>query len=167
MARSIISSAVGFMYGMMGIVQFAQGGMALAAGSLFRIAVGLDTPGEESHLGGEVPDIRVFNEFGKHLGMAVDPGPIGPGGFRDIKVAHFYAVDPNQQAPYVLFSGNVPSICIAYITVQWPDQNKYGWLGDWGRKCGGTWHYSYIYIEGTTRKPDCVWIGAVSIIQTF
>lgn len=165
MARSSFSGVVRFVYGIIiTTAQFAQGGNALAAGSTFRIAVGLDVPGNANHLGGEVPDIRLFNEFGGFLGMAVDPGPIGPGGFRDLKVSHFKATDPSQQATYTLFTGNVPAICIAYITIKWPDGTSYGWLGDWGKRCGGTWHYSYLYIAGTTRKPNCLWVGAVSII---
>jgi hypothetical protein len=153
-------SVFGLVSDVLGIVQFGLDNFSPpeTATSVVRIAVGLDIDGGLSNAGGDLPDVRLFNEAGKFLGLNADPGRIGDGSTVDIKVSH--NDDNGQQAPYVLFSANDDAICIAYASITWPNGDKYAWLGDWGRRCGGSWYFSNLFVNGLNSKPDCLWIDA-------
>jgi hypothetical protein len=61
---------------------------------------------------------------------------VGNGQFVDIKVSQA----DNRQPQYVeLEQVANDAICLAYVTQVWPDGNKFGWVGDWGRHCGANW----------------------------
>ncbi|RYO97129.1 hypothetical protein DL765_011298 [Monosporascus sp. GIB2] len=155
-----VFEAIGVISGVLGIIQFGIDNFAEPerVGSTVRIAVGLDYDGGLSNAGGDLPDVRLFNEAGDFLGMVADPGTVDSGGFVDITVNH--NGDSTQQATYALLSANDNAICIAYAAITWPGGEEYSWIGDWGRQCGGTWYYSNYFISGTDRKPDCIWIDA-------
>ncbi|KAI0015966.1 hypothetical protein F4780DRAFT_31477 [Xylariomycetidae sp. FL0641] len=152
--------AIGVISGVLGIIQFGMDNFPAADGSSskVRVAVGLDTEGGLQNGGGDLPDVRIFNEGGGFLGLSPDPGTVGSGGFGDVSITHDSG--DNQQATYALFSANDDAICVAFTSITWPDDNKYSWIGDWGRQCGGSWYYSNLYIQGTDHKPDCLWIDA-------
>ncbi|KAI0399197.1 hypothetical protein F4802DRAFT_611085 [Xylaria palmicola] len=127
--------------------------------SRVRIILGLDlkTPhGGETGMGGDIPDIYLWNEIGGFLGVAPDPGKVQQGRVTDVTVKH--RPGAGEQATYTLFSANDDAVCIASAAITWPDGGMYGWVGDWGHQCGGSWYYSNIYVAGT-HKPDCLWIG--------
>ncbi|KAH7327218.1 hypothetical protein BKA65DRAFT_566565, partial [Rhexocercosporidium sp. MPI-PUGE-AT-0058] len=158
MAQAAVISVIGVVSGILGIVSFAQDNFKApeAVGSVVNIAVGLDYEGGLQNAGGNLPDVRLFNEAGKFLGISKDSGDIGDGEAKDITIAH--KSGSGQQATYGLFSANDNAICVAYLTITWPDGNKYGWTGDWGEQCGGDWYYSNVFIQGSTKKPKCLWI---------
>ena len=162
-----IFEAIGVISGVLGIVQFGIDNFAEpeSKGSTVRIAVGLDYDNGLNNAGGDLPDIRLFNEAGGFLGMVADPGKVDSGGFADITVDH--DDDSTQQAAYTLFSANNDAICIAYASITWPSGDQYSWIGDWGHQCGGSWYYSNYFISGTDRKPDCLWIDAVRTCNPF
>ncbi|RYP59709.1 hypothetical protein DL771_010778 [Monosporascus sp. 5C6A] len=155
-----VFEAIGVISGVLGIIQFGIDNFAApeSVGSTVRIAVGLDYDGGLSNAGGDLPDVRLFNEAGDFIGMVADPGTVDSGGFADITIPHNGG--STQQATYALFSANDNAICIAYAAITWPGGDEYSWIGDWGRQCGGTWYYSNYFISGTDRKPDCMWIDA-------
>ncbi|KAK0649828.1 hypothetical protein B0T16DRAFT_457202 [Cercophora newfieldiana] len=124
-------------------------------GSVVKISVGLDGNGL-SEAGGDLPDVRLFNNFGEFLGLAVDTGTIGDGSTGEVKVAH----SDGQQAAYTLFSANGNAICIATASITWADGSQYGWHGDWAQECLYDWYYSNIFISGTSKQPKCLWIDA-------
>ncbi|KAI1475702.1 hypothetical protein F4774DRAFT_396030 [Daldinia eschscholtzii] len=157
MAAGVIE-AIGVLSGVLGILQFGIDHFPKDDGpkSTVRITVGLDTPGGLNNAGGDLPDVRLFNEAGKFIGINVDPGYVSDGGFGDIEISH--KGDTNQQPAYALFSANNDAICIAHATVTFPGNERYTWVGDWGRQCGGTWYYSNIYVDSSNRKVDCLWI---------
>ncbi|KAL7620434.1 hypothetical protein AAE478_009429 [Parahypoxylon ruwenzoriense] len=159
MAAGIIE-AIGVISGALGIVQFGINNFAeqKSVGSSVRITVGLDTNGGLNNAGGDLPDVRLFNEAGGFLGINADPGKVKNGGFGDITIDH--KDDSTQQATYALFSANNDAICIAYASITWPNGDKYSWLGDWGHQCGGSWYYSNVFVSGSSTKPDCLWIDA-------
>ncbi|KAK1834384.1 hypothetical protein QBC39DRAFT_301213 [Podospora conica] len=126
-------------------------------GSTIKIAVALDG-GALSGAGGDLPDVRLFNEFGVFLGIKSDPGVVETGEVGVIKVTHNNAL--KQQAPYTLFSANDNAICIAMASITWPDGNQWGWIGDWGRQCNGAWYFSNVFLQGMSRQPFCMWIDA-------
>lgn len=100
-----------------------------------RLQIGLDGNGL-TNSGGDLPDVRLFNEVGSFLGGAYDPGTIEDGtNGHDIKVTQ----TKEQQATYGLFTANDNAICVAYLSIVWPDQQKFGWTGDWGQKCSSSW----------------------------
>lgn len=137
MAGMVVINVIGVLSGIMGIVQFGKDnfGSTDSKGSTVRIQVGLDSDRGLSNSGGDLPDVRLFNEGGEFLGLHVDPGSIEDGTASDIKVEQ----SAEQQAMYGLFTANNNAICIAYISIVWPDDQKYGWVGDIGKKCDAHW----------------------------
>ncbi|KAK0744364.1 hypothetical protein B0T21DRAFT_357705 [Apiosordaria backusii] len=112
-------------------------------GSKVTITVGLDVPSGLNNTGGDLPDVRLF---------------VGDGSTGEIKIDH--KDDNGQQATYALFTANDNAICVASASITWPNGDEYGWVGDWGRECGGSWYYSNVFIQGSDYKPDCLWIDA-------
>jgi hypothetical protein len=156
MSVAAIISTLDIINGVLGIAQFGIDNFAQkddAGKTVVQLAVGLDVPGELSNAGGDLPDVRLFNEAGEFLGMTADPGDITDGTQGSVSVS-----TNGQQATYTLFSANNNAICIAYATITWPSGDKYAWSGNWGRRCGASWYYSNYYIKGTDIKPDCMWI---------
>lgn len=133
-----VVAVIGVISGILGIAQFGidNFGASDAGGSVVKFQVGLDSDGGLSNSGGDIPDIRLFNEVGKFLGGRYDPGFIKDGTTSsDVRVKQ----KSEQQATYALFTANDDAICLAYISIVWPDEQKYGWLGSWGRQCGVPW----------------------------
>lgn len=151
---------IGVVSGLLGLVQFGIDNFAApeTAASKLKIGVGLDIAGGLNNAGGDLPDVRLWNEGGEFLGISADPGKIDDGSTKEITVSH--KGDNGQQATYALFSANTDAICVAYVSITWPDGNEYGWIGDWGRQCGATWYFSSLYIKGTEHQPDCMWIDS-------
>ncbi|KPM38675.1 hypothetical protein AK830_g7877 [Neonectria ditissima] len=89
------------------------------AKSVIKIGIGLDTKNGLNNAGGDLPDVRLFNEDGDFLGMSADPGDIDDGSTKEISIDH--DGDNGQQATYALFSANDDAICIAYASITWPD----------------------------------------------
>ncbi|KAK0673154.1 hypothetical protein QBC41DRAFT_215440 [Cercophora samala] len=158
MAAAGVRGVISIVRGILGVLHFGKGMFSQPdpVGSIIRITVGLEVPGGLTNSGGDLPDVRLFNEAGKFLGITVDPGFIDDGTTQEIKIAH--NDESGQQATYTLFSANNNAICIATATITWPDGDGYGWTGDWGRKCGGMWYHSNVYIDGSYYSPDCMWI---------
>ena len=156
-----VFEAIGVISGVLGILQFGIDSFPKSdpVGSTVRIAVGLDSPGGLDQAGGDFPDVQLFNEAGKYLGEIADDSTIENGGIKDVLVRH--DGDSTQQATYSLFTARQDAICIAYATITWPSGDQYAWTGDWGRQCGATWYFSNLFISGSDRKPDCMWIDSV------
>jgi hypothetical protein len=158
MSVAAIISTLDIINGVLGIAQFGIdnfGQKDESGNAVVQIAVGLDVADGLSNAGGDLPDVRLFNEAGEFLGMSADPGEITDGTQGQVTVS-----TNGQQATYTLFSANDNAICIAYATITWPSGDKYAWSGNWGRRCGASWYYSNYYIKGTDIKPDCMWIDA-------
>ena len=162
MAAAGIASAIkvlNIITGIIGFIPFAMenfGGQDSAA-SVIKFTVGLDVAGGLQNAGGDLPDVRLFNEGGEFLGISTDPGSVGDGSTAEIKVKHN---DGNgQQAAYALFSANDNAVCVASISITWPNGDQYGWVGDWGQACGGSWYFN-VFIKGSDYKPNCLWIDA-------
>lgn len=137
MAGAIVS-VIGVISGLLGIYQFGADnfGSSDDGGSVLRFQVGLDSPNGLSNSGGDLPDVRLFNEVGEFLGITADPGTIEDGTTgSDIRVTQ----SSEQQATYGLITANDNAICIAYLSIVWPDEQKFGWTGDWGKECGAPW----------------------------
>ena len=152
--------AIGLISGVLGIIQFGIDNFSPpdAEGSTVRVTVGLDFEGGLSNSGGDVPDIRLWNEVGGFLGSRVKSGKVDTGKFADVFVAH--EDGQGSQAAYTLFTAKNDAACIAAATITWPNGDNYAWTGDWGRQCGGTWYYSNTYVGAGNMKPDCLWIDA-------
>ncbi|KAI0384063.1 hypothetical protein F5Y04DRAFT_248889 [Hypomontagnella monticulosa] len=153
-----VIEAIGVISGVLGILQFGIDNFPKqdTVSSTIRITVGLDTAGGLNNAGGDLPDVRLFNEGGEFLGIETDPGKVHDGGFKDITIKH--NDDVNQQPAYALFSANNDAICLAIAVATFPGNERYTWVGDWGHQCGGSWYFSNIFIESSSRKVDCMWI---------
>lgn len=151
---------IGLVSGLLGIVQFGMdnfGGEDDSVNSIIKIAVGLDGGGL-TNAGGDLPDVRLFNEFGEFLGMSADPGFIDDGTAGEIKVRHNDGL--GQQATYTLFSANDNAICIGMATITWPDGSNWGWTAQWADPCKASWFFSNLRFKGATNDPICMWIDA-------
>ncbi|KAF7563673.1 hypothetical protein G7046_g427 [Stylonectria norvegica] len=155
-----ILNVIGVVSGLLGIVQFGVDnfGGPDPASSTLKITVGLDVEGGLDNAGGDLPDVRLFNEAGGFLGINNKGDNIVDGTTGEIKVTH--QSGEGQQASYALFSANNDAICIAYLSITWSNGDEYGWVADWGRQCGASWYFSNVFVKGSNNKPDCIWIDA-------
>ena len=140
----IFASILGIEASMLGFLSFAlnQLPQPIFTHSVMRVAVGMNGNGfAESE--GEEPDIRLWNDFGEFLGMNLgDKETITDGHFKDI-----YIGENGQQPTYALLTANSNAICITYLALVWPDDAKYGWVGNWGYTCGRQWsvdHHNFM-----------------------
>lgn len=139
----IATGAIGLVPGTLSILQFADKvntDNSAATTAHIRIAVGLDRDGALNGAGGDLPDARLFNNYGEYLGIVADPGhPVGDGSTGDFTVKQ----SNGQQAYYTLFSANDDAICIAYAYMIWAGEgsgSQYGMVGTFGHECGGSWY---------------------------
>lgn len=133
-----MAQAIGTVGATLGIIWFSEVhfGTSLAESSVMRIAVGLNNDlAGDSTFSGDAPVVRTFNNYGEFLGKNTSGIHIDEGSFIDI-----YVDQKNTQQPsYALLTGN-EGVCIAYATHTWPDQQLYGWVGNWGKDCGVKWY---------------------------
>ncbi|EGD95284.1 hypothetical protein TESG_02773 [Trichophyton tonsurans CBS 112818] len=149
---------LGIIAGSLGIISFGLdkfSGESSHSGSTIKVAVALDGP-QLSNSAGDLPDVRVWNEVGKFVGITVDPGRVEAGNIGEIKVQH------DNQGVYTLFSANDDAVCIAWVSTTWTDDrggNKYAVTGDFSEPCGGAWFPSNLYIsDKKDHQPNCFWI---------
>lgn len=138
-ALAVIPSTLGDVLGntaaFVGIYGFNEAHTTEGPHSVARVAVALnDFAGMDAD--GDGPDIRLWDDYGNFLGMEADPGHIKAGNFKDI---HIDQKGSTAQPTYALISANNNAICIAYLLLTWPDNQNYGWVGNWGHTCGQPW----------------------------
>jgi len=123
-----------------------------------RIGAGLST-GSKDDTKGNIPGIALFDVMGRSVGThRGSKETIDDGGFKDILVE---AADgaSGRQAEYISISkGGDDALCVAYISMTWPDGGKRAWLGDVGKACGASWYHSQTITGDDDYKPACVWI---------
>lgn len=104
-----------------------------------RIGVGTSTNVADTP-GGNTPGVALFDVMGRPVGTAQgSKKTIADGSFKDIKIVS----DNGVQSQYISISkGGIDALCIAYITVTWPDGGKYLFSGDVGFTCGAHWYAS-------------------------
>ncbi|KAL5336717.1 hypothetical protein BJX70DRAFT_267110 [Aspergillus crustosus] len=153
--------AIGVISGILTITSFAMDnfGDTTEPGSTIKVAVALDgANGGTDNAGGDLPDVRVWNDFGEFLSITADPGTVTDGTVGTVEVDH------EQQGVYSLLTANNDAICIAWVTTTWSDAaggNKYAVSGDYGGQCGATWYPSNMWTNGANSyKPNCFWIDA-------
>ncbi|KAL2870153.1 uncharacterized protein BJX67DRAFT_370502 [Aspergillus lucknowensis] len=156
-----VVEAIGVVSGILGIIQFAADnfGDTTEPGSTVKVAVALDgEAGGTSNAGGDLPDVRVWNEFGDFLAITSDPGTLSDGTVGTVEVDH------EQQGSYSLFSANDDAICIAWVTTTWSEAaggNKFAVSGDYGAECGANWYESHMWTNtDQSYQPRCFWIDA-------
>ncbi|KAG6026178.1 hypothetical protein E4U19_002749 [Claviceps sp. Clav32 group G5] len=155
--------AFGVFTGGLGIFSFVQHNFIdyKPQGAGYRFAVGLDGAGPWdnplSNAGGNLPDIRAFNELGDLLGTTINDKSYCSSGRTDCDSV---VDDVHDQPTYTLFSANNDAICLAYATVTFPEGAKYAWTGNWAKHCGAPWYYSDIYVQNNmgADKVLCAWM---------
>lgn len=82
--------------------------------------------------GGDLPDLRMWDETIEFLGGSYDPGNC-PEGYTTCTTE----VDTQEAVTYTLFTGNDDAICIAWTGMSWAGgQKKYGFHpGNWAHGC--------------------------------
>ncbi|GAB0134211.1 hypothetical protein EsDP_00002592 [Epichloe bromicola] len=156
--------AFGVFTGILGIFSFSQKEFyeSTQRGVGFRFAVGLDGSGPRgkglTNAGGDLPDIRVFNEHGSFLGINAEKQRCASGE-TDCDV---FVAGVHDQPTYTLFTANDDAICLAYVTVTFPEGTKSAWTGNWAKQCGAPWYYSDIFVPNDKgyKKILCAWLDA-------
>lgn len=91
--------------------------------------------GDLTGAGGDMPDMRLWDETGEFLGINADPGGCGEGATNCET-----EVDTQEAPTYALFTGNDDAICIAWTGMNWSgQQKKFGFHpGNWAHACDYT-----------------------------
>ncbi|KAF8538049.1 hypothetical protein BDD12DRAFT_742851 [Trichophaea hybrida] len=111
-------------------------------------------------MNGNIPGIRLFDNLGYPIGAhRGSKGRIPEGSYHDIPIVKVGEGVGGRQGEYISVSkgGNDP-LCIAYISLTWPDGLKRAWIGDVGKTCGAQWYYSQTISGANDHRPCCVWI---------
>ncbi|KAM5429669.1 hypothetical protein McanMca71_007098 [Microsporum canis] len=124
--------------------------LGIIAGSLGIISFKLDRI--VSNSGGDLPDVRIWNEVGDFVGKTVDPEKVEAGNIGEIKVQH------DNQGVYTLSSANDDTVCIAWVSTAWTDDgsgNKYAVTGDFSEPCVPS---NLRISDKMDHQPNCFWI---------
>jgi len=154
------ANIIGLLLGAVTMIPFLESLMPDQADqtTTVRIGVGLST-NNDANTKGNTPGIALFDVVGRSVGtQSGSSDTIADGGFSDIKVI---APDDaaGRQAEYISVSkGGNDALCIAYISMAWPDGGKRAWYGDVGMQCGGFWYHSETIAGDDDYRPACVWI---------
>lgn len=107
--------------------------------------------GDLANAGGDMPDVRLFDETGEFLAGTYDPGNC-PEGYTTCTTD----VDTQEAPTYTLFTANNDAICIAWTGIAWAGgQRKYGFHpGNWAYSCDAFTNYNngywYVFASATS-----------------
>ncbi|KAL8705965.1 MAG: hypothetical protein Q9201_000959 [Fulgogasparrea decipioides] len=114
--------------------------------------------------GGNTPNIALWDGQGHRIGRygALNDEKILDGTISDnIKVQHDDTEPANlrKKPEYMLLSMNHDdAICINFISVTDPNDDKQAWYGDVGFSCGANWYQSRYPIGEKNYMPRCTWL---------
>ncbi|CZT23849.1 uncharacterized protein RCC_09564 [Ramularia collo-cygni] len=172
-----MASAIGVISGLITIFLFARDelGQDDPPNAVLNFKVGLDGTnppagidgGPLTDAGGNIPDVRLWNENGGFIGITTnDNNNCGSGA----DVCETKVSDVEQQPTYTLLTGNNDAICLSWAAITFPGGQQYGCpLGNWAQECannhGGeaTWYWSNIFLEleeGGEAPVPCAWVDA-------
>lgn len=123
--------AIGVVSGLLGIFSFVQDlfpAQPAAATADFQFRIGLDgTPGPNgegtlSDAGGNIPDIRCWNENQQFLGITTNDDNTCDAGSE----VCMSSVETDNAPTYTLFTANNDAICIGWMATTFPGGDKYG-----------------------------------------
>lgn len=113
----------------------------------------------DASLGGNVPGVALWDEFGRSIGGTKSEGKkAGQGGFRDISVVANGDVDNITPAYLSIVAGGVDAVCIATVTVTAADGSRFTWGGDVAKACGETAFFISNNPAGPGYTPHCIFI---------
>ncbi len=162
MVANAVFNVVGVIMGAVGMVSMGQDLFADKQGATTNVRLHIGHAKKSDNTGGSLPDIALFDVYGEEVGRkeSSDNGHVKNGNYVDIKVKHTDP-DDNRQSEYISISaGMTDAICIAGITVTWPDDGKQAWVGDTGYLCDAPWFYSETVVGEPNYKPKCIWIDS-------
>jgi len=118
--------------------------------------------GSGADTSGNAPHVAAFDINGNLIGSVKGGDIIAQGAPFDAKIE--MKADGTDgsgaQAEYISLSqAGVDAICIAGISVTWPDGLEFAWYGDVAEFCGAPWYHSTTILSAKDLyKPKCVWI---------
>jgi hypothetical protein len=118
--------------------------------------------GSGTDTNGHAPHVAGFDINGNLIGSVKGGDDIAQGAPYDAKIE--MKADGSDgsgaQAEYISLSqAGVDAICIAGISVTWPDGLEFAWYGDVAEFCGAPWYHSTTILSSKDLyKPKCVWI---------
>ncbi|KAL8731717.1 MAG: hypothetical protein Q9181_004198 [Wetmoreana brouardii] len=130
-----------------------------------KIGSGLALANETSFgTGGNTPYIALWDGQGHRIGRyapdedeKISDGTISG----NIRIRHddTEPEDARKKPEYMLVAMNHPdAICINFISVTDPNDEKQAWYGDVGSSCGGNWYQSRYPIGEKNYMPRCTWL---------
>ncbi|KAF1837990.1 hypothetical protein BDW02DRAFT_576716 [Decorospora gaudefroyi] len=133
--------------------------------------------GDLSNAGGDLPDIRHWDETIEFLGANYDPGFCDEG-----RTDCTVDVGTGEAVTYTLFTGNNNAICIAWTGQAWAglgNGRRYAFHpGNWAQHCDGTpydeswssgnWYYAGQQVPGIDNAAEvyCAWVDADGDLDT-
>lgn len=113
----------------------------------------------DASLGGNVPGVALWDEFGRSIGGTKSGGKKAEqGNFRDISVVANEDVGNITPAYLSIVAGGVDAVCIATVTVTAADGSKLTWGGDVAKACGETAFFISNNPAGPGYTPHCIFI---------
>lgn len=156
-----VFKVIGLVMGAIDMAPMLQSMLPARTGVETTVRIGVGTSiHKDANTGGDTPGIRLFDVMGRDIGEArgSKKNKIVDGGYKDITVKAAKGME-GRQAQYISISkGGNDALCIAYITMTWPDGQNKAWYGDVGADCGGHWYNSQTIIGEGNYQPRCTWI---------
>ena len=113
----------------------------------------------DASLGGNVPGVALWDQFGRSIGGTKSLGKKGKQGtFRDISVEAHPDVGNITPAYLSIVAGGVDAVCISTVTVTAADGSKFTWGGDVAKACGETAFFISNNPAGPSYTPHCIFI---------
>ena len=169
MAAAIGIAAIGVVSGLLGMVGFAMDLVPekVEHATMVRICIGLSSH-EGSEMGGHTPNIALFDAVGRKNGRSYinsEKRKVEEGAFTDIKIKGRKGAETRQSEYISVSQGGDNAVCIAYISMAWPDGGQRAWYGDVAKSCGQgnalggiSCYYSNTIAGDNDYKPACVWV---------
>ena len=111
-------------------------------------------------LSGNVPGVALWDELGRSIGTVPGSGTILPqGNFVNVEIQAKEEVGNVRPSYLAVSTDGDDAICIAALTITFPDGANAAWNGDIGATCGAPCFLSSTEMGDGHYKPKCVWIG--------
>lgn len=126
------------------------------------VRIGIGKTNKEGNTGGSVPHIALWDDDGRRIGQYKGDrnGHLDIGSEINFGIQHSQTQPPfsNAQATYLMLSMmENDAICVAYVSLTWPDGVNYMFFGDVGFQCGIPWYHSDLIVDASGYKPRCIW----------
>lgn len=141
-----------------------DGTAAERGNTLVTVQVGLNgIQGDDGPLegaDGNYPWIQLANSVDEVIASTIEADllftQIGSGSFATLEHG---PTNGQQSTQFYLEPVIGDQICVASVTVTWPDQQRRAWIGDNGAACEASWYPSGIIVDESNYETRCTWVN--------